>query len=187
MAFFPLFIELKDKPCLVVGAGQVAARKIEALLEFEGDITAVAPSICDDILKLSEHIHIERQDYNESFLQNKVLVIAATNDNEVNQAIYQDCVQRNIPVNVVDNINCCTFFFPAYVRKGPLTIGITSSGKGPLISSRLRKWLEQEIPDDIEQQLDAMSQFREQLKKEQYTQAQRKEILEQWLDNGGER
>lgn len=185
MAFFPLFIELKDKPCLVVGAGQVAARKVEALLEFEGDITVIAPSICDDILKLSDHISICHTSYDVSFLENKTLVIAATDDQCVNQAIYNDCTHKKIPVNVVDDTKYCSFFFPAYVRKGPLTIGISSSGKGPLISSQIRKRLEQEIPDDIEQLIEAMSEFREQLKKENYTQEQRKEILEQWLENGG--
>jgi siroheme synthase-like protein len=151
MPHFPLFINLEDSPCLVVGGGVVAARKIRSLLEFGARLTALDPRPLEALEKLSQEeasrlVLVRRPYAGPDDLQGARLVIAATGDREVNHRVSRDAQARGIPVNVADDPGASTFFFPAIVRRGDLVAGISTSGLCPRFCARLRERLEKQWP-----------------------------------------
>lgn len=162
MAVFPLFVDLKGKRCLVVGGGEVASRKVEILLRFEAQLIIVAPEISYYILKMKElgKINIIRREYAEQDMADTSIVIAATSSKTVNERIYRDAVTRNIPVNVVDAPELCTFIFPSVVKRGALTIGISTSGEYPALSKKIRKITENIFDEGYKEILDLLADYR---------------------------
>ncbi|WP_196140176.1 siroheme synthase CysG [Aliikangiella sp. G2MR2-5] len=148
MDYFPLFMDIKNKSCLVVGGGEIAFRKANALLRAGACVSIAAPEFSDEVLELKhqEKCELIRECFNPSHLLNKVLVIAATNDRSVNKQVYQSAKDASIPVNVVDNPDLCTFIFPAIVERGPMTIAVCSNGNAPVLGRLLRAKIESIIP-----------------------------------------
>lgn len=141
--YLPLFFNLQDLPCLVVGGGKVAHRKIEQLLQAGAKVTIIAPQIAPELSKLlapNRCLWLKRkyQPDEASFYR---LVIATTDDPESNRQIYEDCLKRGIPVNVVDQPELCSVIFPSIIRRDPVTIAISSGGKIPFFTKYLRKRL----------------------------------------------
>ena len=148
MEHLPIFMNIKGRPCLVVGGGEVAARKAQLLLKAGARVQVSAKALSSEMdALLGDHrILLLRSPYSESQLAGKKLVIAATDDSLVNRQIHSDCVARNIPVNVVDCPELCTFMLPAMVERGPVTIAVSSAGQAPVLSRLLRARLETLIP-----------------------------------------
>lgn len=121
MDFLPIFLDIKQSVCLVVGGGEIAARKIDLLLKAGGRIKVVSPDICNSIVQLFEEERIEYQaaTYRSSDLDDCQLVIAATNQREVNRQVSEDAKARQIPVNAVDQPELCTFITPLDNRPLP--------------------------------------------------------------------
>lgn len=164
MTSFPMFISLEGKPCLIVGGGNVAARKCRGLLAFGADVTVIAEKISlsielhnademTDHERVATRLHMTERSFQERDVAEKewALVIAATDDREVNSRVARLCHERNIPVNVADCQTECTFFFPAYCKEENIAVGITTSGKSPEMASALRKRLEAVLPEWIEE------------------------------------
>ena len=105
MKYLPIFYDLSVRPCLVVGAGEIAARKVRQLRKAEATVTVIAPEICEELKELAENKEINyiSEKFSEEILNDKMLVIAATNDEEVNRKVSELAKAQNIPVNVVDN------------------------------------------------------------------------------------
>ena len=142
MAYFPMFVEIKDHPCLVAGGGAVALRKVEKLLEFGARVRVVAPHMHPELEKLSEQENgpeLIRRPIQEMDLEGQDLVIAATDDARQNHWIAARCRQLHIPVNAVDQKEDCTFLFPAIVREGDLVAAFSSGGKSPLMTQYLKE------------------------------------------------
>jgi precorrin-2 dehydrogenase/sirohydrochlorin ferrochelatase len=164
MALFPMFVDIKDKNVLIVGAGEVALRKIEKLIPFEPKITVVAKEIIrEEIRELAkEHsINLVERAFLFTDIDGKEIVIVAVDDIDLQREIYNYCVRRKIPVNSVDSPDYCTFIFPAYVKRGDIVVGITTSGKAPGLSGKLRKLIENSLPEDLEQLLNQLSEIRQ--------------------------
>jgi len=181
MAYFPMFVDLKDKLCIVVGGGAVAYRKIKALLEFEARILVIAPKCIDKIYRLKDSLPpkqlvITERNFEAGDTYKAYLVIAATDDLVLNKKIAEECRQKNIPVNVVDVQEECSFIFPAYIKRGAVTIGVTSSGKSPVISQRLKKSIAEQLPEYLEDLADILGEARELVKKSFDTEAERKKV-----------
>lgn len=166
MQYFPLFFQLKDQPCLVVGGGEVATRKIELLLRAGSRITVVAPDICQNILQLSlQHpLTIEKRKFHRDDIRTMRLIISATNDEVINTEVALAANTANIPVNVVDNPKLCSFIFPSIVDRSPLTIAIGSDGISPVLSRLVRAKIETVIPASFAQLAQFAGQFRNQVK-----------------------
>ncbi|MDF2987293.1 MAG: siroheme synthase [Eubacterium sp.] len=162
MAVFPLFVDLKGKRCLVVGGGEVASRKAEILLRFEAQLTIVAPEINHYISGLEEQgkTTIIRREYCEQDMSMASLVIAATSSKTVNERVYRDAVGRNIPVNIVDDPELCTFIFPSVVKRGALTVGISTSGEYPALSKKIRKITEEIFHEGYSEILELLADYR---------------------------
>ena len=136
MAYFPMFIELEGKTVLIVGGGQVARRKLEKLLPYGARITVAAPHIGSAIIKLGADKYINAS-FSADMLNDADIVIAATDDHAVNREISALCRERKIPVNVVDDKELCSFIFPALVKRGNMSIGISTGGAKERISAML--------------------------------------------------
>jgi siroheme synthase-like protein len=164
MAYFPFFIDIKNKKCLVIGGGTVACRKIEALLEFEANITVIALKVCQEVKAMQDRIRLILREYRDTDLDNAFFVIAATNDTLLNSAIAKACLERNILINAVDELENCSFLFPAYIKQGNITVGITTSGSSPLLAGHIKRSLREAIPDYYEELVNILGGYRKSIK-----------------------
>ncbi len=159
MKYFPVFLNLNKKHCVVVGGGIVAERKVKQLLGTGADITIISPCLTPGLEKLlaAKKIKLKRRYYKKTDAENIFLVIAATSDQKMNKIIADNA--QNL-VNIVDIPELCNFIMPSVVRKGPLTIAISSSGTSPALSKTLRKTLEGVFPSDLSQYLAYLKKMR---------------------------
>lgn len=143
--FFPLFLDMTGKKFLVYGAGKIAARRVETLLRFGGEIILIAPEIMpqmEEVIQKSRQgeflksggtiSRIEKEPYRPGKISEDVdYVLAATNDKDVNESIFRECRHRELPVNVASDKSKCDFHFPAIVENEDFIIGIGSGGEDP--------------------------------------------------------
>jgi uroporphyrin-III C-methyltransferase/precorrin-2 dehydrogenase/sirohydrochlorin ferrochelatase len=151
MQYFPIFLDTTDLTCLVVGAGEVAARKVELLLKTSAHITVVAPWVCDTVQRFAkeEKIDLIVRPYIESDLSNKQMVFVATDNSEINKQIHDQARAQKILVNVVDNTPLCQFITPSIVDRSPIIIAMSSGGVAPVLLRYLRQKLESVIPQKV--------------------------------------
>ena len=144
MPLLPVFVKLEGRRCLVVGGGAIGLQKVRSLLDCGAKVTVIAPESGSDICTLAEQGKIDwlRRKYDPDDIAGHLLVIAATDDTEVNHAVYQDAVAAGVLANAVDDPPYCDFYFGSVVRRGPLQIGISTTGESPAFAQRLRQQLE---------------------------------------------
>ena len=147
MAYFPFFVELSGQEGLIVGGSTVAQRKIEKLLPYGPRLTVCAPDISPEIRAIPGLSLLERPFTPELLEGDKAFVIAATDDPGLNHRISGLCRERRIPVNVVDDRDYCSFLFPALVKRGPLSVGISTGGASPTGAIYLKKQIDAMIPE----------------------------------------
>ena len=164
MPWFPMFVQLKGADALLVGGGTVALRKAEKLLPYGPRITVVAPDIIPELAVLPG-LTLCRRPFEESDLQGTLaLVIAATDDTALNRKIAALCREKRIPVNVVDDPEACGFLFPALVRRGRLSVGISTGGASPTAAVWLKERIESILPPHFGAALDRLEALRPALK-----------------------
>ena len=178
MPYFPLFTDLSGKSVLVVGGGIVALRKVEKLLPFTPILTVVAPDICAELRRLPALDLCERA-FRPGDEANRSLVIAATNDRALNREISLLCREKQIPVNVVDDPELCTFLFPALIQRGSLTIGISTGGSSPTAAIGLKEQIQQLLPERFDEILDFLHQERVRMRASIPSEHQRHLLLKQ--------
>lgn len=162
MDFFPIFLNLREKHCLVVGGGEVAVRKASILLQSGAKVTVVSPALCDALAKLE--ISYLKERFSEHHLEGMTLVIAATDDREVNIQVSRQAGKRNIPVNVVDNPDLCSFVMPSILDRSPLVVAFSTGGASPVLARMLRAKFESMIPEGYGRLAAFASRFREKVK-----------------------
>jgi len=186
MDYLPLFHRIAARPCLVVGGGDVALRKVRTLCEAGGHISLVAPRICQGIadmaLEYPALLKLFEREYCKDDLDNMVLVIAATSDQPLNAAISTEAQQRNIPVNVVDNPALCSVIFPAIVDRSPIQVAITSSGTSPVMTRLLRGRIETLLPGNLGALAKLAARYRGKVKALLAGESQRRHFWESVLD-----
>ena len=164
MAYFPFFVDLEGRNGLIIGGGTVALHKAEKLLGFGANITVVAPEICSGFQKYPE-IKILKRKFLPDDLENMFFVIAATDNRELNRSISELCKKRGIPVNTVDDKELCSFIFPSLVKRGDLTIGISTGGDSPAAAVFLKEKINSMLPDNFDEILVFMRSEREKTKR----------------------
>jgi len=162
MDFLPIFINIRQQPCIVVGGGEVAARKVTLLLKAGAKVTVVAPELCAALQQAAIQ-HVAGK-FTDALLDGAKLVIAATDDNSVNLAVHAAATSRGIPVNVVDTPALCTFVMPAIIDRAPIIIAISSGGAAPVLARLLRARLETMIPAGYGRLATLAGKFRDQVK-----------------------
>lgn len=165
MPYFPMFIDLQDRPCLIIGGGQVACRKAEKLLPYAPRLTVIAPDTCCELESLPG-VTLLRRPYVPADLDGMALVIAATDNTDLNRAISAACRAKNIPVNVVDDRENCSFLFPCLVQKGALSVGISTGGASPTAAVWLKEQVSALIPSEFDKILVWLEALRPQFKEE---------------------
>jgi siroheme synthase-like protein len=170
--YMPISVSLKDRPCLVVGGGLVALRKVESLLEYGTEITVVAPEVHEKLEYHAERqrITLEKRAYRSPESAAYGLVVCATDDADLNRRVYEDAREAGALVNVVDDPPHCDFIFPAVLRRGCLTAAISTDGKAPFVSGHLRLVLENIFPEHWERLMRLAASFRNR-------------VREQWADD----
>lgn len=181
MGCFPLYVDISNKNCVVVGGGSTAARKIEKLLLFNAKVTVIAPDICEEITK-SKDIKIIKRKFEDSDLKGAFIVVGATDDDKTNSRISQICREKNIPVNIVDDPQNCSFYFPSIVRKNNITIAVSTDGKAPLIAGFLREKIEKIIDDDLMMIFENLAECRKKIRNVFPEENVRKAILEEFFE-----
>lgn len=164
--YFPFMVDLLGKKIVVIGGGNVAFRKCELFLSFGAEIDVVAPVLCEDFFALHGRIRHIRDCYAPDFLLGAFAVIAATDNHAVNEMVFFDCCRNNIPVNVVDTPELCSFYVPATLSRGDLTIGISTGGKSPSLAGRIRKELAGIYGEEYEEKVELLGKLRNSVKDE---------------------
>lgn len=159
MGYFPFYVDIENKEGLIVGGGRIAAHKIGKLLPFNPRLIVVAPYIQED-LKNNASLQCHEREVRDEDVAGKAFVIAATDNESVNARISRLCREQNILVNVVDDKEKCSFIFPSIVKKGKITASFSTEGASPHIAATLRKKIEGEIPDNMEEILDFLTDIR---------------------------
>ena len=183
MAYFPMFIELKNRPCLVVGGGQVAFRKVKALKDFGADVCVVAPEILSNILEIEDVVCLERG-FEQTDVEHQTLVIAATDDTDLNRRISEICRTKQIPVNAVDQIEDCSFIFPAYVKEGEVVAAFSSGGQSPVTAQYLKQQIRPVLTPHLGDIAACLGNLRDMMQQCTQTEAQRKQIYRELLQLG---
>ena len=128
--YFPVFIDMADKTVLIVGAGKIALRRVRTLLKFGADIHVIAPELCEELVQMEEEgkITAEYSAYRTGDIDGAQIVLAATDDHEVNRRIWEECRAAGVIVNVADDKSLCDFYFPSVVMTDDTVIGINCGG-----------------------------------------------------------
>ncbi|MCC7548325.1 MAG: uroporphyrinogen-III C-methyltransferase [Burkholderiales bacterium] len=166
MDFLPVSLVVKDRPCVVVGGGEVAARKAQMLLRAQARVTVVAPALGEAVQRMQQAQRIRHvaARFRDEHLEAAVLVIAATDEQSVNEAVHRAACARGIPVNVVDQPRLCTFAMPAIIDRSPVLIAISSGGFAPVLARLLRARIESVLPAGLGRLAQLGERFREMVK-----------------------
>jgi precorrin-2 dehydrogenase/sirohydrochlorin ferrochelatase len=145
-----MFLKLTARPCVVIGAGNIAESKIESLLQAEASVTVIAPEALSRVRAWAEGGEIRwiERDYREGDLAGAFLCVAATSTPSVNRAVFAEAGELGVLCNAVDDPPFCDFYFPSVVRRGELQIAISTSGESPALAQRLRKEINAQLPQD---------------------------------------
>ncbi len=152
MALFPMFVDLSDKNALLVGGGEVATRKLKTLLHFKPKVTVISKDCTEFIENLAQNGKIvlyKREFEPENDIKGRDLVIVAVDSIKLQRVAYNLCKEKSIPINCVDSPEFCSFIFPSVIVRDDFVVGISTSGKAPLVSRKTREALERIIPKNI--------------------------------------
>lgn len=154
MGYFPFFVDLSGRNCLIVGGGTIALRKAQSVLEYGAVVHVIAPHICDGFNLLKEKydscIKFSERQFDKKDIEDKFFVVAATDDEQVNREVSRICFEKNILVNTVDRKEYCNFYFPSIVKDGDIVVGVSSGGNSPVLARELRKKIEDVIPENLD-------------------------------------
>ncbi|QFJ54564.1 precorrin-2 dehydrogenase/sirohydrochlorin ferrochelatase family protein [Pseudobutyrivibrio xylanivorans] len=185
MAYFPMFVDLTDSNCLVIGGGEVALRKVNVLLDFGAKVHVIAKEIGMGLAALSEetdHLVLEQRDFTPFDLQDRKLVVSATDDSELNAQVSAMCKEGKIPVNVVDNQALCTFIFPSYLKEQNLVGAFCSSGNSPSLTQFLRNKEKEVLTPKLGELNEMLGRWRQPIMELFPDEAPRRSAFEQLID-----
>jgi len=166
MDFFPVFMNLRQRDCLIIGGGEVATRKASLLLDAHANVVVIAPSLTTTLTEWLEkgQIRHEAREFTVDDVQGKTLIIAATDDESINQAVHKAATEKNIPVNVVDNPDLCGFIVPSIVDRSPVVAAISTGGASPVLARMIRSRLESLLPSAYGRLAKMTASFRDRVK-----------------------
>ena len=166
MDYLPIFLKVRERPCLVVGGGKVAARKVALLLRAGARVTVVSPESCAEVASQTagSNVTCVERTFQPADISGMVLAIAATNDVAVNRQVYELATQQGIPVNVVDNPALCSFIVPSIIDRSPVQVAVSTGGASPVLARLLRTRLESFIPSAYGRLARLVDEYRQRVK-----------------------
>lgn len=180
MAYFPMFVDMKNKKCLIVGGGVVALRKARMMQEFEAKVCVIAPVPVKELYE-TKGIYVEEREFSFLDLEEQDMVIAATNLVELNGEIAVECKKRGIPVNVVNLPEAGSFICPAYEKTGSVVAAFSSGGKNPAITQYLKSKVKPWMTKELAEQAEYLGSIRPKVKQQVQDKGKRKLAYEQLL------
>ena len=165
MSFYPIFVQLEGKKVVVVGGGNVAHRKVLALLECGAAIYLAGRELTPELKQMVEkrEIHFLGREFKDEYLNNAFMIIAATDDKDLNHQISTSAREKGVWVNAVDQPSDCDFIVPSILKRGDLQIAISTSGKSPALARKIRKGLEAQFGQEYETFLAMMGRLRKEI------------------------
>jgi precorrin-2 dehydrogenase/sirohydrochlorin ferrochelatase len=163
-------LSLSGRPVVIVGAGEVAHRKVQRLLEAGAAVTVIAPDLCPELQRMGESglLRIVKRNFRAGDLEGAALVVAATDDEEVNTAVSREAEGLGIWVNIVDRPHLCSFTVPAVLKRGDLTVAVATEGKCPALARTRREKMEAEIGPEYGTLLEFMAEIRAEMIRRQW-------------------
>ena len=186
MGYYPVLLQLNDKIALVVGGGNVAQRKVETLLSCGASIHIISKVLTDKLKELidSNEVRLLGEEMREEFLRDVFIVIAATDDKELNSRVSEIARNRGLLVNAVDQPADCNFIVPAIIRKGDLLIAISTSGKSPALAKKIRKEINGQFGNEYDIFLNLMGSVRKEILEMGFSQQENSRIFHEIVDGG---
>ncbi len=178
--YYPIMLDINGKKCLVIGGGEVAERKVLSLLQYGAQVLVISPEVTETLYNLQKQGEIEliERPYKQGDIKNVFLVYVATNEPFVNEACLQEARRENILINVVDQPLMCDFIVPATIKKGDLSVAISTNGKSPMLSRRIREEIEGLLRNTSEEYINVLGDLRKIVLKEIKDPYTRKRIFE---------
>ncbi len=174
---YPINLELKDINITVVGGGEVAYRKCKNFLDFGKSVRVVSPKFIDKFELIKNDVELIYDAYKEEYIKDSFIVVAGTNNKEINKNIGIYCRACGKLVNVVDDIELSNYTVPSYVKRGDLLISISTGGKSPSLSSKIKKELEEKYGDSYEEYINILGEIRKEVIKKYKNISERKKVL----------
>ncbi len=186
MNYYPIYLDIKNRNCLVVGGGAVAARKVETLAKCGAIVMVVSPDFTESLYEMEEHsaITLICRPYESSDLEEKFLVIGATNNEALNRKISADAEKRNMLCNIADVPEICNFILPSVISRGDFSIAISTSGRSPAFAKKLRKDLEKIFGEEYACFLTLMGEVRKKLLVKEHAPEAHKPLFEKLINSG---
>lgn len=180
--YYPIYLDIDNKNCVVIGGGNVAYRKACGLKESGGSVTVISPEFCEDFLS-EKNITLKKKKYEESDISQAVIVIASTDNESVNKQVYIDATKINIPVNIVDQPELCSFIVPSIIKSGDLRISISTSGTSPALAKNIRKSLQNQFGQEYADLTELLSRMRQIALSTIKNDKKRKNVLTSFAEN----
>lgn len=183
--YYPAFLDLRERRCLVVGGGEIAEGKVNGLVGSNANVTVIAPDVSDTLKLQAELGGIEwiRRAYQHGDLQGFYLVVAATNHRVTNQMVLEEAENLGILCNVVDDNESSNFIIPSSLQKGALTISISTAGIAPRLAQRIRTELEQGFGNEYAVILELLAEFRPRIREKIVDLELRRRLYDEMLDS----
>ncbi len=175
--FYPVNLNLDNMEIIIVGGGNVALRKCMNFLDFGKSVTVLAPDFDSRFLELGNKVDLINDIFKEEYIDKFDIVVAATDDKEVNEEIACICRKKSKLINVVDSRDLSDFTVSSYVKRGDLLIGISTGGKIPALSAKIRKDLEEVYDESFAEYVDLLGEIREKIIKSYEDKSERKKVL----------
>ena len=184
--YYPIFLDIESRNVVIIGGGNVCARKAETMMNYGARVTVVSPEFTDEIEQWARVgvLQIQRKKYEENDLDGANIVIASTDDQNVNEQIAADCRLRRIPVNVVDVTPLCEFIVPAIIDKGSVTLAVSTGGKSPALARTLKEDLQRLIGPEYAEVNDVLGTLRDSAKRVLPTDVDRKHFFDGMIARG---
>jgi siroheme synthase-like protein len=178
--YYPIYIDIEDRDVVIIGGGNVCARKAETMMKYGARVTIVSPEFTDEIEEWARDgkLTVKRKRYEESDVAGANIVIASTDDQRVNEQIAADCRRLRIPVNVVDVTPLCEFIVPAIVEKGSVQIAVSTGGKSPALARTLKEDLQRLVGPEYAEVNDLLGTLRDDAKRVLPTDVDRKQFFD---------
>jgi precorrin-2 dehydrogenase/sirohydrochlorin ferrochelatase len=185
MSYYPVLIHLEGKQVIVVGGGSIAERKIETLLEYGAGVHVVSRDLTPRLRKYKEEgtIGFLGHDFEEDYLEEAFMVIAATDDPILNRKVSEKAKERGLLVNAVDQPSDCNFILPSILRRGDLLIAVSTSGKSPALAKKVREALEERFGNEYESLLILMGRLREDILSQRLSQDENRRIFHELVNS----
>ena len=180
--FYPINLKIDDMKIVIIGGGKVAYRKCMNFLAFNKKVLVVSKEFVKEFEEIKEQVEIVKGAYNEKYIKDAFVVVAATNNKEVNREIGTYCRQYNKLVNVVDDKDLSNFTVPSFVKRGDLLLSVSTGGKSPSLSRKIRKDLEEVYDDSYEEYVKLLGEAREMIIENTSDMKERRKRLKELLD-----